>query len=158
MTLPSFSHCAFPKHGILLCTQVTLYQQLIQTGAVRSLLSCSGDPSPASALTSISALRKLCNHPDLLHRAAAGGDALAGASDIERELAPLFPADYQPGCAAQSGTPDVFLPATSALQWHAHLPAPVAGDCMHARQTLLPNKLCASQEHGMHAGGISCAQ
>ncbi len=89
--------------------QVALIQQLCQCGAVRSLLFAGSSASaPSSALASLTALRKLCNHPDLLHcRGAAaegGGDeTLAPGSDIERELAPLFPPDYQPGNAEHSG-------------------------------------------------------
>ena len=88
---------------------MALIQQLCQCGAVRSLLYAGGGgaAAPSSALASLTALRKLCNHPALLHRGvstegADDDDALAG-SDIERELAPLFPPGYQPGSPEHSG-------------------------------------------------------
>jgi hypothetical protein len=78
--------------------------------AVSSLLTGGGATGNggADALSVITTLRKLCNHPDLLHKpsdAARGrqtADGAAGGSAAE-DLQRLYPADFQRGDSSNSG-------------------------------------------------------
>lgn len=54
--------------------QVRVYQHVLRSKLVATVMSGRGAP-PEGVLGIITALRKLCNHPDLLH--TASGDTLA---------------------------------------------------------------------------------
>jgi len=87
--------------------QAELYGHVLRSKAVSSLLTGAMDNGGADALSVITTLRKLCNHPDLLHAAAAAsredtGNGSAGTSAAEG-LQQQFPADYERGDSSQSG-------------------------------------------------------
>jgi SNF2 family DNA or RNA helicase len=84
----------------ILFWQVSLYGQLLKSSAVASLLMSLDGASYSTALSGIMAMRKLCNHPDLLF--VADADA---ASDIEAALRPLYPPDFCLGQSQHSGAP-----------------------------------------------------
>ncbi|BDA44096.1 DNA repair and recombination protein RAD54B [Coccomyxa sp. Obi] len=92
---PLHSYVAFCRPTPL---QVAMYKQLIRSNMVTSLLTSTGGANDSSALACIMAMRKLCNHPDLLFV----GDDLE-ASGLEADLHPLFPAGYQLGQPQHSG-------------------------------------------------------
>ena len=81
----------------------------MQCSSVRALLSAASHAGPsANCLSLIMDMRKLCNHPDLLH--AGDGEEeeqqeVQQRSGINWELAPLFPPQYNLGCAVHSGAP-----------------------------------------------------
>ena len=87
--------------------QVELYGHVLRSKAVSSLLAgCGATGSGADALSVITTLRKLCNHPDLLHSAAVSDDATGNGSvsrSAAEELQQRFPADYERGDSSQSG-------------------------------------------------------
>ena len=108
--------------------QAALYQQLVRCSSVRALLSAASDAgSSANCLSLVMDMRKLCNHPDLLH--AGGGEEeeqheVQQQSGIKWELAPLFPPQYNLGCAEHSGAPPPPLSKGYCLQKCTHvLPA-----------------------------------
>ncbi|KAK9822627.1 hypothetical protein WJX81_000343 [Elliptochloris bilobata] len=85
--------------------QVQLYEALLRSKAVSALLTGgSGSVAGGNILGVITALRKLCNHPDLLLPA---GDVTHGDDEPLGELAavslPLFPPGYARGCPEHSG-------------------------------------------------------
>ncbi len=80
--------------------QVALYKQLVRSNMVTSLLTSAGGCSEGSALSCIMAMRKLCNHPDMLFV----GDDMEAAG-LEADLHPLYPAGYQLGQPQHSGEP-----------------------------------------------------
>lgn len=91
----------FQMIGVLLSWQVELYRQLIRSSTVMSLLSSPASTHDSSALSCIMALRKLCNHPDMLF----AGDNQE-ASGMEADLHPLYPAGYQLDQPQHSGEPE----------------------------------------------------
>lgn len=88
-----------------------MYKQLIRSNMVTSLLTSTGSGNDSSALACIMAMRKVCNHPDLLFV----GDDLE-ASGIAADLQPLFPAGYQLGQPQHSGEPACIV-AHSKPKW-----------------------------------------
>ncbi|KJE93973.1 DNA repair protein RAD54 [Capsaspora owczarzaki ATCC 30864] len=66
--------------------QTQLYEALIKSKAVKKLIASSAsDGQTAASLGSITLLKKLCNHPDLIYEAC---------QENFRELLPLFPPEY----------------------------------------------------------------
>eukprot|EP00048_Salpingoeca_helianthica_P005722 m.90929 g.90929 ORF g.90929 m.90929 type:complete len:763 (+) comp13715_c1_seq1:148-2436(+) len=79
-----------PKVEQVVCCRLTplqaeMYKFMLQTNTVRRALSSTG-----SSLSSITTLKKLCNHPALLF-----DKAKAGEDDLD-DLLPLFPPGYHP--------------------------------------------------------------
>lgn len=83
---------------------MALYKQLVRSNMVTSLLTSSGGANEGSALACIMAMRKLCNHPDMLFV----GDDME-ASGVKADLHPLYPARYQLGQPQHSGVPRPFF-------------------------------------------------
>ncbi|KAK9915546.1 hypothetical protein WJX75_000577 [Coccomyxa subellipsoidea] len=90
--------------------QVALYKQLVRSNMVTSLLTSSGGANEGSALACIMAMRKLCNHPDMLFV----GDDME-ASGVEADLHPLYPARYQLGQPQHSGKMQVLEGLLAAI-------------------------------------------
>ena len=88
--------------------QVALYKQVVHSNMVTSVLTSAGGSADGSALACIMAMRKLCNHPDLLF---VGEDM--EASGVEADLHPLYPARYQLGQSQNSGMPRRALPLST---------------------------------------------
>lgn len=65
--------CTAYQHQQLLSlvVQVQVYQHVLRSKSVATLMSGRREP-PEGVLGIITALRKLCNHPDLLHKAPGG--------------------------------------------------------------------------------------
>jgi hypothetical protein len=80
------------------CAQEHLYRRILKSAQVVNLLLSTGQMS--CVLPAISALRKVCNHPDLLwNRAPEDGDderCPSLASDL------TFPEDYAPNASPSS--------------------------------------------------------
>ena len=87
--------------------QIDLYGHVLRSKAVSSLLTGAAVTGGADALSVITTLRKLCNHPDLLHRPDAAGkqaaEGTAANGSAVEDLQRWFPADYQRGDSAHSG-------------------------------------------------------
>uniref|UniRef100_A0A8C5A0X6 RAD54 homolog B n=1 Tax=Gadus morhua TaxID=8049 RepID=A0A8C5A0X6_GADMO len=88
-----------PRHDwTLFCgataLQTELYQQLLGHRVFRACLQGSGQTH--THLACITALKKLCNHPGLLH-ATAKADSGSVENTLYEGLAALFPEDYSSG-------------------------------------------------------------
>ncbi|KAL3144372.1 hypothetical protein ABBQ32_004125 [Trebouxia sp. C0010 RCD-2024] len=75
--------------------QVELYKQVLQSKSVAALMSGRASEPSDGVLSIITTLRKLCNHPDLLHSSAGNGEA--------GSLEQLFPLAYHRNTAEHSG-------------------------------------------------------
>ncbi|XP_014664891.1 PREDICTED: DNA repair and recombination protein RAD54B-like [Priapulus caudatus] len=100
--------------------QLSIYRQLLQSRAVKSCLK-QYDTDGSCHLVCISALKKLCNHPMLVHQAALQTDAAEERAVVTEGLyagvLPLFPSGYgEEGlCTEDSGKLTVLSELLSSL-------------------------------------------
>lgn|SRR6218665_577659 len=88
MTIVILCVCV-PADVVLFCAltelQLSLYRKIVSSRAVKSCISDYYVSDAAQHLCCISALKKLCNHPDLLYRIAldnATGDSVSEGCDV----------------------------------------------------------------------------
>lgn len=94
-------------------TQVQVYKAVLRSKAVSALLTGgAGSNAGGGVLGVITALRKLCNHPDLLLPAgrAAREDGEEPVGEMAALVQPLFPPGYASGQPEHSGVPGALGP------------------------------------------------